>query len=66
MARRLHASGVRLALPVVVEKARPLIFREWAPGIAITDGIWNIPIPANGEPVTPEILIVPLVGFDSP
>ena len=65
VARRLHASGARLALPVVVEKARPLIFREWAPGIAMTHGIWNIPIPANGEPVTPDILIVPLVGFDS-
>src|SRR3954470_20661644 len=27
--RSLHGLGARLALPVVVERARPLAFREW-------------------------------------
>jgi 5-formyltetrahydrofolate cyclo-ligase len=62
--RSLYKEGARLALPIVVERARPLIFREWWPGIRMTPGIWNIPVPAEGETVLPEALIVPLVGYD--
>jgi len=62
--RSLHAKGTRLALPVVVEKAKPLIFREWWPGMAMTSGIWNIPVPATGEAVEPDVLLVPMIGFD--
>jgi 5-formyltetrahydrofolate cyclo-ligase len=64
LARCLHTKGVRLALPIVVEKAKPLIFREWWPGAPMTPGIWNIPVPAAGAPVVPDVLLVPLVGFD--
>jgi 5-formyltetrahydrofolate cyclo-ligase len=64
LARALHAGGARLALPVVVEKARPMVFRPWWPGAPMTHGIWNIPVPAAGEPVVPDLLLVPLVGFD--
>lgn len=64
MVRALHAKGTRLALPVIVEKATPLIFREWWPGMAMASGIWNIPIPATGEPVAPDVLLVPMIGFD--
>ena len=64
LVRSLHAKGTRLALPVVVEKAKPLIFREWWPGVPMASGIWNIPVPEAGEPVLPDVLLVPLVGFD--
>jgi len=64
LARLLHARGMRLALPVVVQKAAPVIFREWRPGIAMTSGVWNIPVPAAGDPVAPSVLLVPVVGFD--
>ncbi|WP_336490838.1 5-formyltetrahydrofolate cyclo-ligase [Methylobacterium nigriterrae] len=60
----LRDHGARLALPVVVAKAQPLQFREWWPGVAMTKGVWNIPIPAGGEPVSPDVLLAPLVGFD--
>jgi 5-formyltetrahydrofolate cyclo-ligase len=63
--RALHQAGVALALPVVVAKAQPLIFRPWWPGAPMTQGVWSIPIPADGEPVQPDTLLVPLVGFDS-
>ncbi len=62
--RALHAGGMRLALPVVVEKAMPMIFRPWWPGVSMVPGIWNIPVPAEGEPVFPDILLAPVVGFD--
>jgi 5-formyltetrahydrofolate cyclo-ligase len=60
----LHAAGQHLALPVVVNKAAPLIFRAWWPDAPMTEGVWNIPIPADGEPVQPDLLLVPMVGFD--
>ncbi|KQS69562.1 5-formyltetrahydrofolate cyclo-ligase [Methylobacterium sp. Leaf361] len=60
----LRGSGARLALPVVVEKARPLQFRVWSPGERMIRGVWNIPVPAEGEIVDPDVLIAPLVGFD--
>lgn len=60
----LRDQGTRLALPVVVEKAHPLQFREWWPGMPMSRGVWNIPIPSEGEAVIPEVLIAPLVGFD--
>lgn len=64
LARSLHARGTRLALPVVLEKAKPVIFREWWPGIPMTHGVWDIPVPEAGDPVAPDVLLVPLVGFD--
>jgi 5-formyltetrahydrofolate cyclo-ligase len=62
--RLLHAQGVRLALPVVVQKAAPLVFRSWQPGERLVPGVWSIPVPADGEVVQPDVLLVPLVGYD--
>ena len=56
--------GARAAMPVVVQKAAPLVFRPWHPGVRMENGFWDIPIPAEGEPVIPTALLVPLVGFD--
>ncbi|RWO86753.1 5-formyltetrahydrofolate cyclo-ligase [Mesorhizobium sp.] len=60
----VNERGGRTALPVVVEKARPLIFRAYAPGDRLEKGVWNIPIPAGGDPVLPDIVISPVVGID--
>jgi 5,10-methenyltetrahydrofolate synthetase len=56
--------GARIALPVVVAKAQPLAFREWRPGCVMRRGVWNIPEPADGEALTPDVTLAPLVGFD--
>lgn len=61
----MQAHGTRLALPVIVERGQPLIFREWSPGSHMTQGVWNIPMPEAGETICPDLLIVPLVGFDA-
>lgn len=63
--RQAIAQGARLALPVVVEKRQPLVFRSWAPGDKLEKGVWNIPIPSGGENVVPSIVVAPLVGFDA-
>jgi 5-formyltetrahydrofolate cyclo-ligase len=64
LARSLRDRGARLCLPVVVERARPLAFREWWPGMRMAPGVWDIPVPAEGEWVLPEVLLAPLLGFD--
>lgn len=67
-ARKLVAAfldqGARAAMPVVVQKGAPLVFRNWHPGVRMESGFWDIPVPAEGEPVVPTTLLVPLVGFD--
>lgn len=62
--RRAHESGVRIALPVVLAKGQPLVFREWRPGALLARGVSNIPYPADGEPLETDVVIAPLVGFD--
>lgn len=60
----LAGQGARIALPVVVAKGEPLVFREWRPGYRMERGVWNIPIPAADRPLVPEIVISPVVGAD--
>jgi len=61
--RHIEAGGIA-ALPVVVEKNAPVEFWRWRPEAPMTRGLFNIPIPAEREVVTADVLIVPLVGFD--
>ncbi|MGH1575071.1 5-formyltetrahydrofolate cyclo-ligase [Methylobacterium sp. P31] len=60
----MRERGSRLALPVIVERGQPLVFRGWSPGSLMVQGTWKIPIPESGESVFPDVLVVPLVGFD--
>jgi 5-formyltetrahydrofolate cyclo-ligase len=64
LARKLVEAGVQISLPVVVTKSAPVEFWRWQPGMPMSKGIWNIPIPQEREVIEPEVLIVPLVGFD--
>ncbi len=61
---QVRARGGRTALPVVVGKAQPLVFRLWAHGEPLERGVWNIPVPREGAPVAPDIVIAPVGGFD--
>lgn len=60
---RVWQAGGRAALPVVVEKGRPLVFRLWRRGEPLTPGIWSIPVPAAGAEARPDVVIAPVVGF---
>jgi 5-formyltetrahydrofolate cyclo-ligase len=61
--RHIEAGGI-VALPVVVEKAAPVEFWRWRPDVPMSRGLFNIPIPGERDVVAPDVLIVPLVGFD--
>ena len=62
----LHVAGVTLALPLVEQKAAPLVFRRWTPDTIMVRGDWNIPVPPpEADALTPDITLAPLVGWDS-
>lgn len=54
----------RICVPVVTAKGAPLRFREWWPGCPLEEGPFGIPIPTEGGWRVPDVVIVPLVGFD--
>ena len=59
------ATAVRLALPVMQGKGKPLVFRAWTPGDAMDSGVWGIAEPKADKPaLEPDILLVPLLAFD--
>ena len=61
----LHNEGCQLALPVVVGKRQPLVFRAWRPGDPLEQGVFNTLHPSpRRETVEPEALIVPLLACD--
>jgi 5-formyltetrahydrofolate cyclo-ligase len=63
--RRLAERGAKLALPIVVGRGHPLLFRAWAFGDPLRSGVWGIrePLPEAPE-VLPDVVLVPLAAFD--
>lgn len=61
----LAAQGVRLALPVVLEKAAPLAFTSWTPGEAMLKDGMGVAVPAHLRIVAcPPALLVPCLGYN--
>jgi 5-formyltetrahydrofolate cyclo-ligase len=65
VAEAVLAAGGRVGLPVVVQKAAPVEFWSWRRGERLVRGQWDIPVPKDRDVIAPELLIVPLVGFDA-
>jgi len=62
---RWTRAGGGVALPAVLAPAQPLEFRPWRPGARMEAGRWETTHPAEGAAVIPDVLLVPLVGFDA-
>ncbi|WP_308916996.1 5-formyltetrahydrofolate cyclo-ligase [Jannaschia sp. LMIT008] len=54
-----------LCVPVVTAKGAALRFREWWPGCALETGAFGVSVPVEGGWRVPDLLIVPVVGFDA-
>jgi len=66
LGRRLAASGVILALPVVIAPDAPLIFRRAAEDASLVPDALGIPAPGpDAETVLPDLIVTPLLGYDS-
>lgn len=64
LGHRMRQRGAKTALPVVVAPRQPLVFRLWQPGDELAKGVYDIPYPAAGDPVVPDVALVPMNGFD--
>lgn len=65
MLAHFAATGHACALPVVVARGEPLVFRRWRPGDALVTSRLGIEEPGANAPVTePTMLLVPLLAFD--
>lgn len=57
--------GARAALPVVVAEDTPLRFREWTAHSRLQPDRYGIPTPVDGEWLHPDLILLPLNGFDA-
>jgi 5,10-methenyltetrahydrofolate synthetase len=62
---RLRARGWITALPSVVGPRTPLEFRLWDSESEMEAGVYGIPVPRDRNLVTPDVIITPLVAFDT-
>lgn len=66
LASVIIGEGGVCALPVVIERNRPLIYRCWTPGEKLVPGVWRIPCPGEDRPeARPDIMLAPVLGFDA-
>lgn len=62
---RAQGAGRQLALPVVHEAEARMAFHAWRPGTAMGIDRFGIPYPEGTPAVHPQLLLVPLNGFDA-
>jgi len=63
--RSLADRGATLALPVIIERDTPLIFRAWRSDEDLVRGPFGIFQPSSDAPeVEPDIVLAPLAAFD--
>ena len=61
---RWSVLGTQAALPVVVAENEPLAFRHWAADTPLAPDRYGIPTPTAGEWLIPDLILLPLNGFD--
>jgi 5-formyltetrahydrofolate cyclo-ligase len=54
-----------VGVPVIQGKGQALVFHRWTPACDMITGPFGARVPAEAQEVTPQVLIVPLVAFDS-
>ena len=64
-ARTLRERGALTALPVVVAPKKPLVFREWHPGVKLAVGALDISYPVDSPEIQPNAVILPMNGWDA-
>jgi 5-formyltetrahydrofolate cyclo-ligase len=63
--RRFAGAGASLALPAIVRRGEPLVFRAFHFGQELARGQWGIREPSPDAPeVRPDIVLAPLAVFD--
>ena len=61
----LNTQGNQMVLPVVTGPQKPLTFRRWSPGEALSHGPFGIREPSVfAKILIPDLLLIPLLAFD--
>lgn len=58
-------AGTRTTLPVVISEHAALAFREWRPDTPLESDRYGIPTPTQGDWLIPDLILLPLNGFDT-
>ena len=53
-----------VVLPVFENPGTPMRYCRWAPGGPLVRGAFKIPMPKEREVVTPDVIVVPVLGID--
>ena len=61
----LYSQDKVTCLPMVINKNKPLIFKPWKRGNKTFLGDYGIPVPDNEQIMTPDLIICPLLAYDS-
>lgn len=56
-------AGLTVALPVVHERAAPLVFGAWTPATILQPGPYGVLEPRDEPPVVPDVILVPTLGY---
>lgn len=62
---RWRRAGCCAALPVVIAEDQPLAFREWSAETPLQADRYGIPTPTAGAWLVPDLILLPLNGFDA-
>jgi 5-formyltetrahydrofolate cyclo-ligase len=54
-----------VGVPVILGAGQALAFHLWQPDMALIKGPFGAQIPRDGQPMVPQVLIVPLLAFDA-
>ena len=65
LADEIRSAGRIVALPAIIERHGPLEYRTWQKGAEMERGLYDVPVPQARAIVRPDIMVVPLVGFDA-
>jgi len=65
LADALWSQGRIVALPAIVERRGLLEYRAWQKDSEMARGLYDIPAPQARDIVQPDVIVVPLVGFDA-
>lgn len=63
--RAMAAHPGPVCVPVITGKDQPLRFQEWTPRTKMVEGMFKALIPEEGDWLTPDVVIVPLLAFDA-
>ena len=61
----LYSQDKVTCLPMVINKNKPLIFKPWKRGNKMFVGNYGIPVPEIDQIVIPDLIICPLLAYDS-